>query len=175
MSGVVRLEVWAERADEDLERLIADLGPDGWYVSEGARSMVARLRYMAPRRSGRLRASFQPDRNTVVSSAPYAVLQSEGGVILPRHRRALIVPFAPGYDPRSGRPGYTVYVNRGATRGYVFSGPYALEAVRRARVVIPGNRYLERAKQAALVEDPDQIARDLEARPPGVPGAGGRR
>lgn len=169
--SVVRLEVWAQRADADLEQLISDLGPDGWYVSEGARAMVARLRRLAPRRSGRLRASFYPERNTALSTASYAVLQSEGGVVLPRHRAALIVPFAPGYDPRAGGR-YTVHVRRGATTGYVFdrSGPYQLEAVRRSRVHIPGNRYLQKAEQAALREDPDAMAAHLQTRPPGVPG-----
>lgn len=163
------LVVWASKAPSDLSAMLADLGPEGGWAGIAAQTLVRRIQALAPRRSGRLKASFHAEENRVVSTAPYARLVNEGGVVRPRHRKALVVPFAKGYDPGQGG-GVSVPVRRGATVGYVRprGGPFELLAVRRSQVTIARSGYIDRAAIQADIETEMGLLEYLERYTPGL-------
>lgn len=149
------LEHWAPHLARDLDRVRRDL-PEILEVE--ADHLAATTRRLAPRRSGALRASIMARGPDVTSSVPYAVLQSEGGVIKALRRGWLTIPVRRGYKPGAG---YVTVRGRDGHQYVVRSGSYDLWAVRRRQVRIRGSRYLDRALAAHLEQADERVTKVL--------------
>lgn len=149
------LERWAPRLAGDLRALPEALDRA---LDTEADHLARTAGRLAPRASGRLARSFVGQDHRVTSTAPYAVVASEGGIIRARAHGWLLVPVRPGYRPG---PGFTTVTTRGGERIVIRSGTRELWAIRRREVRIRGSRYLERALDAHLQEAPERVARVL--------------
>lgn len=152
----VDLERWAPELAADLERLARnqiDL------VEPEAPILRDSLRRFAPRASGVLRRSFGWENTvatglTVTSSAPYAALQSEGGVVRAK-RGWMTIPIRLGYRPGAG---FVTVRGRDGHQYIVRAGTHELWATRRREVRIRGSRYLDRALAAYLPDADERVA-----------------
>lgn len=149
------LERWAPRLAHDLTRVVREL-PE--YLEVEADHLRDTTRRFAPRASGRLRASILARGLSVLSNVPYAVLQSEGGVIKSLRHGWLTIPVRPGYVPGGG---YVTVRGRDGNQYVVRSGTLQLWAVRRRQVRIRGTDYLQRALAAHLDKAGERMAERL--------------
>jgi hypothetical protein len=117
------------------------------------RVLAGITRRLAPRASGALAESIEPDGLTVVSDVPYAELQSTGGTVTARQHGWLTIPVRAGYRPGGG---YVTVRGRDGNPIVMRSGTYELWAVKRRSVRVPGSRYLQRALEQHLESGTDQ-------------------
>lgn len=126
-----------------------------------ARLLAGYCSRYAPVRTGRLRRSFSARGPDVVSTAPYARIVSEGGVVRAKRYPFLTIPLRDGYARGQGN----ISVPDGKGGQYVFQrGTRGLIAVRRREVRIPGNGYLQRALEAYQADARQRIGADIARR-----------
>lgn len=150
------LERWAPETAGDHDRLGRRL-PE--LLEPEAEGLAGTARQLAQKRSGALRRSILARGLSVLSDSPYAVLQSEGGIVRSKRYGWLTIPVRAGFVPG---PGFAT-VRSGTGQIVVRSGTLQLWAVRRRQVLIRGNRFLVRALEQHRQQAADRVGARLVA------------